>query len=305
MRTQRYRSYGQFLKEKFGRRVYKVSVDGGLSCPNRDGTVGTGGCTYCNNDSFRPASASRLKSIAEQASGGIDYLKKRYGAEKFIIYFQAFSNTHAPLQKLIPLYESAVNHPDVIGLSVGTRPDCIDGDKIAWFEKLARTYFVTLEYGLQSMHDSTLARVNRGHDFRSWLDAMRNTRNRGIRLCAHLILGFPWESRKEMLAAAGVLNDSGVDFLKLHHFHIVRNTKLADEHREQPFRLLGAEEYADLAVDFLELLNPAIFIERLFGFAPADQLIAPLWGKSKSEIRRLIEERLIARNTFQGRYFRS
>jgi radical SAM protein (TIGR01212 family) len=296
----RYSSYGHFLKAKFGCRVYKVSVDGGFGCPNRDGTVGTGGCTYCSNDSFRPATASRLKSIPEQAMEGIDYLKKRYGAGKFIIYFQPFSNTHAPLRDLIPLYESAIDHPDVVGLSVGTRPDCVDESKIAWFEKLARTHFVTLEYGLQSIHDSTLERINRGHDYQCWMDAMRRTRNRGIWLCAHLILGFPWETREEMLDAAKALNDSGVNFVKLHHFHVVRNTRLGDEYQAQPFPLLALEDYADLAVDFLERLNPAIFIERFFGFAPADQLIAPIWRKSKSEIRRLIEQRLSARNTYQG-----
>jgi uncharacterized protein len=301
MKTERYSAYGHFLKAKFGCRVYKVSVDGGFTCPNRDGTVGTGGCTYCSNDSFRPATANRLKSIPDQVVEGIDHLRTRYGAEKFIIYFQPFSNTHAALQDLIPLYESAIDHPDVVGLSVGTRPDCIDESKIAWFEKLARTHFVTLEYGLQSIHDSTLARINRGHGYLCWLDAMKRTRNRGIWLCAHLILGFPWETCEEMLGAAEALNDSGVSFLKLHHFHVVRNTRLGDEYQAQPFPLLELEDYADLVVDFLELLNPAIYIERFFGFAPADQLIAPIWGKSKSEIRRLIEQRLSTRNTYQGR----
>jgi uncharacterized protein len=297
----RYSSYGNFLRTKFGCKVYKVSVDGGFNCPNRDGTVGTGGCTYCNNDSFRPATATRLKSVQAQAAEGIEYLKNRYGARKFVIYFQPFTNTHAALEALIPLYEAAISHPDVVGLSVGTRPDCVDENKIAWFEKLARTHFVTLEYGLQSIHDSTLARINRGHDYQCWADAMDRTRNRGIWLCAHLILGFPWETREDMLAAAEALSDKGVDFLKLHHFHVVRNTPLGDEYQRQPFPLLGFEEYSDLVVDFLERLNPAIHIERLFGFAPADQLIGPIWGKTKSEIRRHIEQRLLARNTYQGR----
>jgi uncharacterized protein len=297
----RYRSYGTFLKEKFGCRVYKVSVDGGFSCPNRDGTIGTGGCAYCCNDSFRPQTANRLKSITEQVKEGIEYLKRRYRAGKFIVYFQPFTNTHAPLEDLIPVFETAMDCQDVIGLSVGTRPDCVDENKIAWFEKLARTHFVTLEYGLQSIHDKTLARINRGHDYQSWLDAISRTRNRGIWICAHLILGFPWESREEMLCAAASLSDNRVDFLKMHHFHVVKNTPIADEYQKRPFPLLSLDEYAELAIDFLERLSPDIYIERLFGSAPADQLIGPVWGKSKSEIRRRIEQRFVARNTYQGK----
>jgi uncharacterized protein len=301
--NRRYNSYGSFLRNKFGCKVYKVSVDGGFNCPNRDGTIGTGGCIYCSNDSFRPATASRQKSVQAQAAEGIEYLRNRYGAGKFVIYFQPFSNTHGALEDLVPLYEAAIDHPDVVGLSVGTRPDCVDERKIVWFEKLARTHFVTLEYGLQSIHDSTLARINRGHDYQCWVDVMDRTRNRGIWLCAHLILGFPWETREEMLGAAEELSDKGVDFLKLHHFHVVQNTPMGDEYQRQPFPLLGFEEYSDLVVDFLERLNPAVYIERLFGFAPADQLIGPIWGKTKSEIRRHIEQRLLARNTYQGRLF--
>jgi uncharacterized protein len=300
-----YNSYGSFLKSKFGCKVYKVSVDGGFSCPNRDGTVGTGGCTYCSNDSFRPATATRLKSVQVQAAEGIDYLRSRYRARKFIIYLQPFTNTHAALEDLIPLYEAALNYPDVVGLSVGTRPDCVDEQKLAWFENLAKTHFVTLEYGLQSIHDSTLVRINRGHNYQCWVDAMNRTRNRGIWLCAHLILGFPWESHEGMLRSAEVLSDQGVDFLKLHHFHVVRNTRLGDEYQRKPFPLPGFEEYLDLVIDFLERLNPDIIIERLFGSAPADQLLGPLWGKTKSEIRHSIEQRLQARNTYQGRLFKT
>ncbi len=297
----RYNSYGRFLRERFGRRVYKVSVDGGFSCPNRDGTVGVGGCIYCNNDSFRPKSASSLKSISVQVSEGIEYLRKRYGAEKFIVYFQPFTNTHAPLETLIPLYQAAIEQPDVIGISLGTRPDCMDEEKLSWLEKLARTYFVTVEYGLQSIYNSTLKRINRGHDFQCWLDAMDRTRNRGIWLCTHLILGFPWETREEMVHAAEVISGKGLNFLKLHHLHIVRNTALESEYQANPFPLPRLEEYADLVVDFLERLEPSIVIERLFGSAPKEQLVAPLWGKSNSEIRHSIEQRLIARDARQGK----
>jgi len=297
----RYNAYGPFLKQKFGCRVYKVSVDAGFTCPNRDGTVGMGGCTYCNNDSFRPGTAVSLKPVSEQIREGTDYLRGRYGAGKFIVYFQPFTNTHAPLHTLIPLCETAVAQPGVVGISLGTRPDCVDDEKLAWLERLARDYFVTVEYGLESMHDRTLARINRGHDFRCWVDAMDRTRNRGIWLCAHIILGFPWEIREEMVNTATALSDKGLDFLKLHHLHVVRGSAMEAEYRENPFPLFGVEEYTDLVVDFLERLSPAIVIERLFGFAPSDQLIGPLWGKSKAEIRRRIEQRLVERDTYQGR----
>ena len=301
----RYNQYGSFLKRKFGCRVYKVSVDAGFSCPNRDGTVAVGGCTYCDNDSFRPQSATSMKSVREQLREGIDYLKRRYGATKFIAYFQPFTNTHARLETLIPLFETAVEHPEVVGLSVGTRPDCVDDSKLAFFERLARTHFVTLEYGLQSIYDKTLVRVNRGHNYQCWIDAVNHTRNRGIWICAHLILGFPWETREEMLKTAEILSDKGLEILKLHHLHIVRNTALGSEYQKKPFRLLDFESYVDLVVDFLERLNPAIVIERVSGFAPKGQLIAPDWGKRKDEVRRSIERALAARNTYQGRLYKA
>jgi uncharacterized protein len=290
-----YNSYGRFLRDKFGCRVYKISVDAGFLCPNRDGTISTGGCSYCNNDSFRAKSANPLKSVSEQIKEGMEYLRKRYGAEKFIAYFQPSTNTYAPLETLIPLYEAALEHPDVIGLSIGTRPDCVDEGKIAWLEQLAHDHFVTIEYGLQSVYDETLRRINRGHNFQSWQKAMAMTRNRGIWLGAHLILGFPWETREDILKEATIVSNEGVNFLKLHHLHIVRNSSLAREYLENPFPLPGLEEYADLVADFIHRLDPKVYLERLFAIAPEDQLIAPVWGKSKSEIQHFIERRIAAR----------
>jgi radical SAM protein (TIGR01212 family) len=300
----RYNGYGRFLRERFGCRVYKVIVDGGFACPNRDGTVGRGGCTYCSNDSFRPDRVNPRMPVGDQVRKGIDYLGRRYRAQKFVVYFQPFSNTHAPLEKLAPLYEEALAHPDVIGLSVGTRPDCMDEVKLAWFEGLARTRFVTIEYGLESIHDTTLKRINRGHDYACWVDAVSRTRGRGIWLCAHLILGFPWESRDEMLAMAEEVSKMGVDFVKLHHLHVVKQTPMACEYEADPFNLLGFDEYLELVVDFLERLDPRIRVERLFGLAPEDRLLAPKWGKTKAEIQSGIERRLKGRNTWQGRYYR-
>ncbi len=301
----RYNSYGSFLRERFGCRVYKVIVDAGFTCPNRDGTVATGGCTYCSNDAFRPGSVSRLQTVPDQVNRGIEYLRRRYGAGKFIVYFQPFTNTYAPLERLVPLYESSLQHPDVVGLAVGTRPDCIDEEKLAWFAGLARSRFVSLELGLESVQDRTLARVNRGHDYACWREAVERARGRGVGICAHIILGFPWETREEMLAMAPAVSEAGIDFLKLHHLHVVRHTAMGNEYRREPFPLLDYETYLALVVDFLERLHPAIKLQRLFGLAPENQLIGPLWGRAKAEIQRDIEARLASRNTWQGRLWKS
>ena len=300
----RYNAYGFFLKQKFGCRVYKVIVDAGFSCPNRDGSIGFGGCTYCTNDSFRPASVARQKPVTVQVAGGIEYLQKRYRAKKFIVYFQPFTNTHGPLERLIPLCEEALSCPGVVGLSMGTRPDCVEDEKIAWFEELARSHFITLEYGLESIYDSTLVRVNRGHDFHCWLDAMRRTRDRGIWLGAHLILGFPWETREEQLKMADELFAKGLNFLKIHHLHVVQGTALARQYGENPFHLLEYEEYLQLLVEFLERLDPAICLERLFGLAPPGRVVGPRWGRSKAQIQFDIEQALAQKNTYQGRLAR-
>ena len=283
-------SYGRFLRDKFGCRVYKVSLDAGFNCPNRDGSFSTAGCAYCNGDSFRPKTSDRIKPIEQQIAEGAEYLRLRYGAEKFIAYFQSATNTYAPLDILAPLYEAAVVQANIVGIAIGTRPDCIDEEKLAWLQRLAEKYFVTIEYGLQSASDETLRRINRGHDVASWQNAVAMTRGRGIYIGTHLILGFPWESREDALSGARVVSDAGIDFLKLHHLHIVRGSSLAEKYLDQPFHLLDIEEYAGLAADFIECLNSNVYIERLFATAPAGQLIAPVWGKSKTETRRFIEQ---------------
>ena len=283
-------SYGRFLRDKFGCRVYKVSVDAGFSCPNRDGSLSTAGCAYCNGDSFRPKTSDRIKPIEQQISEGKNYLRLRYGAEKIVVYFQPATNTYAPLDVLAPLYEAAAAQADVVGLAIGTRPDCIDETKLAWLQGLAEKCFVTIEYGLQSASDETLRRINRGHDVASWRNAVAMTLGRGIYIGTHLILGFPWESREDALSAARVVSEAGIDFLKLHHLHIVRGSSLAEEYRREPFHLPDLEEYAELAADFLDRLSPGIYIERFFATAPKGQLIAPIWGKSKAEIQRYMEQ---------------
>jgi len=300
---ERFRSYNKWLQEKFRERVYKVIVDAGFTCPNRDGTVATGGCAYCNNNSFRPPSAIKTDPIRDQVREGIEYIRKRFDAHRFIIYFQPFSNTYAPAGYLRQLYTDALDHPDVVGLAIGTRPDCVDEEKIHMIDELARRTFVSLEFGVESIYDDTLRRVNRGQDYAAFLNAMDLTRGRSIHIGAHLILGFPWETREQWLAMADEISRVQVDALKIHHLHIVRGTALAAEYARRPFRVLEYEEYLDLLCDFVERLDSKIIIERLFGEAPLGLLIAPNWRRTKNDLVRDIQHKFEERNVRQGARF--
>ncbi|PYR99697.1 MAG: TIGR01212 family radical SAM protein [Acidobacteria bacterium] len=296
----RFRSYNKWLQEKFGERVYKVIVDAGFTCPNRDGTVAVGGCAYCNNNSFRPPSAIKTDPIRDQVREGIEYIRKRFDAHKFIIYFQPFTNTYAETGYLRELYTDAVEHPEVVGLAIGTRPDCVDEEKIRMIDEIAQRTFVSLEFGVESIYDDTLRRVNRGHDYATFLRAMELTRRRSIHIGAHLILGFPWETREQWLAMADEMSRAGVDALKIHHLHLVRGTALAAEYARRPFRVLGYEEYLDLLCDFIERLDPRIVIERMFGEAPLALLVAPNWRRTKNDLVRDIQRRFEERDVWQG-----
>lgn len=297
----RYNSYGQFLKEKFGVRVHKVPVHGGFTCPNRDGTVATGGCTYCNIVSFTPPDARARIPIREQVQKGITYLKRRLNAKAFIVYFQPYSNTYAPLERLKELYEEALDHPEVVGLSVGTRPDCIDEAQLEYFQELARKYFVTIEYGIESIYDETLRLVNRGHDYACTVRAIQMTANRGIYICGHLILGFPNETKEQMLAMADEVSRLPLNFLKIHNLHVVRHTELARQYARNPFHIFTFDEWVDLICQFLERLSPHIIVERLYGDAPKDLLIAPEWCRDGNKVIHAIQQELKRRNTYQGR----
>jgi uncharacterized protein len=296
----RFRSYNKWLKERFGERVYKVIVDAGFTCPNRDGTVAVGGCAYCNNNSFRPPSAIKTDPIGDQVREGIEYIRKRFHAHKFIVYFQPFSNTYAETEHLRRLYAEALDHPDVVGLAIGTRPDCVDEEKIRMIDGFARQTFVSLEFGVESIHDDTLRRVNRGHDYAAVLRAMSLVRETSLHIGAHLILGFPWETRDQWLAMADEMSRLGVDMLKIHHLHIVRGTALAAEYGRRPFTVLGYEEYLDLLCDFVERLDPRIVIERMFGEAPFGLLVAPNWGRNKNDLVLDIQKKFEERNVWQG-----
>jgi len=297
---ERFRSYNRWLQEKFGERVYKVIVDAGFTCPNRDGTVAFGGCAYCNNSSFRPPSAIKTDPIRNQVREGIEYIRKRFDARKFIIYFQPFSNTYAETEHLRKLYTDAIDHPEVVGLAIGTRPDCVDQQKIEMIDEIARRTFVSLEFGVESIYDDTLRRVNRGHDYGAFLRAIEMTRGLSIHIGTHLILGFPWETREQWLAMADEMSRVGVDALKIHHLHIVRGTALAAEYARQPFRVLGYEEYLILLCDFIERLAPNIVIERMFGEAPLGLLVAPNWHRTKNDLVLDIKRKFEERDVRQG-----
>lgn len=297
----RYNSFGSYLKKRFGQTVHKVNIDAGFTCPNRDGTVGFGGCIYCNNDSFRPSSCKPTLTVREQVRRGITYLRKRYGAERFIAYFQPYTNTYAPLAKLERLYREALEEPSVVGLAIGTRPDCIDEEKLLFLEDLAKDYFILIEYGLQSIYDKTLSFINRGHDYNAFLKALDMTAGRGIEIGAHIIVGFPTETREEMLTMAEEISQLPIHFLKIHQLQIIKNTVLAEIYERRPFPVFGYEEYLRFLIEFIERLSPDIVIQRLFATAPDNILIAPRWDRSRDEILRDLRILFERYDTFQGR----
>jgi radical SAM protein (TIGR01212 family) len=299
--TRRYNAFGQYMKDLYHRPVYKVNVDAGFTCPNRDGTVATGGCIYCNNNSFRPVACTSSLSVREQIEKGIPYLRSRYGSEEFIVYFQPYSNTYASVDILERLYREALDHPGVVGLAIGTRPDCIDEEKIALLESLAKDHFILVEYGLQSIYDKTLEFINRRHDYACFKNALALTAGRGIRIGAHIILGFPTETRDEMLGMADELSRLPIEFLKVHQLQIVKDTALAGLFAAKPFPTFGYREWIEMLGDFLERLSPHIVIQRLFAAAPDDILIAPVWNKTRSQLLNDLDAYMEQRDSFQGK----
>ncbi len=302
--AKRYNAFADYQKKIYGERVQKVTVDAGFTCPNRDGTVAKGGCIYCNNESFNPSYNSAEKSISQQIEEGVEFLKRRYGKiNKFIVYFQPYSNTYAPLDTLKRYYEEALSHPEVIGLTIGTRPDCVDDKILRYLEDLAASYDITIEYGLESISDETLKKINRGHDVQSYLDALEMTVHRGIKICTHMIFGFPWEQPQQWIDTAAWLSERSFDFLKVHQLHIVSHTVLADMYRKNPFPLISYPEYIKVITAFLERLSPHIVIQRLFGEAPPRTLIAPHWGIRNSQLLKLLDKALELNDTWQGKKY--
>lgn len=304
----RYNSYIGYFRKTYGERLQKVVVDAGFTCPNRDGLVGTGGCTYCDNAAFHPGYSTAGIPIHEQIDEGIKFHKVRYRkAEKFLAYFQPYSNTYAPLDRLRTLYEEALSHPLVAGIVIGTRPDCVDEEKLDWLASLARSHVVVIEYGIESVYDRTLRRINRGHTFEDALRAVEMTAARGLTQGAHFIFGLPGESVEEMLAYAPIINKLPLHSVKFHQLQIVRGTAMEREFASHPsdFVTFSLDEYLDFIADLLERLRPDLYIERFAGEVPPRFVNSTPWGLLRNtELIRLLEQRLEQRNTFQGRLYK-
>ncbi len=299
-----YYDLNTYFRRLFGCRVQKISVDAGLTCPNRDGTLGTGGCIYCNARGSGTGASARGQTIAEQIAQSKHYLARRYKARKFLVYFQSFTNTYAPLPTLRRLYDEALADPDVVGLSIGTRPDCVDEAVLGLLQGYARNRLVWVEYGLQSVHDATLRRIRRGHDFAAFRRAVAATRGRDIRICAHVILGLPGETRRHMLETARAVGRMGIDGIKLHLLYVVRKTSLARLFERGGYRCLRQDEYVQLVCDFLELLPPQVVIQRLTGDPHREELVAPAWSLRKQETLARIRAELVRRGSRQGAFFK-
>ncbi|HWP59232.1 MAG TPA: TIGR01212 family radical SAM protein [Candidatus Acidoferrales bacterium] len=300
----RYNSFNRVLREAFGCRVYKVSLRADFTCPNRDGRVATGGCIYCNNAGHTPLSYEPALSIREQMERGIEAVRRRHRADKFIAYFQSYTNTYGPLTKLERLYREALALPDVVGLAVGTRPDCVPDDVLDLIAAIARDAYVWLELGLESTQERTLRWVNRGHGLAEFVDAVARSKRRGLRVCAHLILGFPGETREEILATPAFLNALEIDGVKLHNLHVIRNTVLERLYRAGGLPLLSRDEYVALVVDFLERLRPETIVHRLTGETYRELTVAPEWSINKMGLFNAIEKELAARDSWQGKNYR-
>jgi len=298
-----YYDLNSYLRNMFGCRVQKISLDAGLTCPNRDGRISTGGCIYCNSRGSGTGASSQGLSITEQIMRGKEFLKKRYKAQKFIAYFQSFSNTYGPYEKLKGLYQEALAIDDIVGLSIGTRPDCVDESVLTLLESYAKDYLVWIEYGLQSIHDRTLAAINRSHDVKCFKGAVDKTRGRGIKICAHVILGLPLEDRHDMLATAKAVAAIGIDGIKIHLLYVVKGTRMEGLYSEGKYRCLEQEEYVNLVCDFLELLPPDMVIQRLTGDPHPHELVAPEWSLRKNETLSRIKEILTERESWQGKRF--
>ena len=301
--TNRYYDLNSYFRNMFGCRVQKISLDAGLTCPNRDGRISTGGCIYCNSRGSGTGASSQGLSITEQIMRGKEFLKKRYKAQKFIAYFQSFSNTYGPYEKLKGLYEEALAIDDIVGLSIGTRPDCVDESVLTLLESYAKDYLVWIEYGLQSIHDRTLAAINRGHDVKCFKGAVDKTRGRGIKICTHVILGLPLEDRHDMLATAKAVAAIGIDGIKIHLLYVVKGTRMEKLYSEGEYRCLEQEEYVNLVCDFLELLPPDMVIQRLTGDPHPHELVAPEWSLRKNLTLSRIKEILTERESWQGKRF--
>lgn len=295
----RYNQFSAFLKNKFGAKVYKITLDAGFSCPNRDGTISTGGCIFCDEGGSFSQAHSNLLSVEEQVRIGAETLTNRFKAQKFMSYFQAYSNTYKPVNELEKIYTASLNHPDVVGLSIGTRPDCIDDEKLKLISSFNSDYYTWVEYGLQSVHNKTLKRINRGHDYDTFLRAYEKTKEYGINVCVHVIFGL-WETHEEIMQTAQTLASLGIDGVKIHMLVVLEDTKLAQMYNNGEITLMSEDEYITTVCDFLEYMPPRTTIHRLAGNGLKKELIQPRWIGKKLDTLNKIDREFIRRNSYQG-----
>ncbi|MFT5301477.1 MAG: radical SAM protein (TIGR01212 family) [Mariniblastus sp.] len=301
----RYFSYSYYLKQVFGFRVQRVSLDAGFTCPNVDGTVATGGCTFCDNRSFSPSRRLPKQDILDQLEEGMSKVKRRYKCKHFMAYFQPATNTYAPVDVLRPLYEKSISHPDVVALAIGTRQDCVPDDVLDLLEEFGQRLPLTVEYGLQTIHQKSLDWMNRGDNHDSFVDAMERSQGRGFELCGHIMLGLPGESHEDMMATAREVATSGLDAVKIHNLYAVEKTPLADQVRSGEVVLMERDEYISTLVDFLELLPRTMVVERISGEAPGDFFVGPEWCLDKNAVLREVGVEFERRDSWQGKKFAS
>ncbi|UCG26810.1 MAG: TIGR01212 family radical SAM protein [Bacteroidales bacterium] len=303
----RFNAYSNYFIRQFGERIQKVSIDAGFTCPNRDGSIGYGGCSYCNNEAFNPSYCRAGIPVSEQVRAGIEFHKTRYRkASKYLAYFQAYSNTYASLEDLKKKYHQALNVPEIVGLVIGTRPDCVDEEKLDYFSKLSEQIYLIIEYGIESCYNETLVRINRGHTFEKSVEAIEETAKRNIRTGAHLIFGLPGETRQQMIDEARIISGLPLNNVKFHQLQIIKGTRMEAEFKTAPseFNLFTWDEYLEFLIEFLEYLNPEFVVERFTGEAPPALIVGPRWFKKRTdEIMSLFEEKLEELDTWQGKKY--
>lgn len=295
-----YNDFSSWIRSKFDFRVQKISIDAGMTCPNRDGKISCGGCIYCDNRTFNPSYCHKHDSITEQLNAGKTFFERKYPEMKYLAYFQAFTNTYAPLDKLKSYYEEALAVDDVVGLVIGTRPDCVSEELLNYLAELSKRTFVLVEYGIESANDDTLKRINRGHDFACCRKAVEETHKRGILVGGHIILGLPGEDAAESIRQAKIISSLPLDILKIHQMQIIRNTRLAEIYEKTPFHVYSVEEYIQLIARYIQHLRPSLVLERFVSQSPASMLIAPKWGLKNYEFTNLLHNYLKENDIKQG-----
>ena len=301
--TPHYNDYGTWIRRQFTYRVQKISIDAGFTCPNRDGRISTGGCIYCDNRTFNPSYCQRRHSVTQQLEEGKRFFAHKYPDMKYLAYFQAFTNTYAPLSQLKALYEEALQVDDIVGIVIGTRPDCVSDELLDYLAELNQRTFVLVEYGIESANNDTLLRINRGHSFEQSQEAIQRTHQRGLLTGAHIILGLPGEDAAESLRQASIISSLPIDILKIHQMQIIRGTRLAEEFAANPFHIYTVDEYIQLIAEYIQRLRPDLILERFVSQSPKELLIAPHWGLKNYEFTNLLVNYLKQNKIYQGQFF--